>query len=54
MDRGFVFKQINNYMNCFVPGDPKVCKLLEMNFVKDLKLTQNAASLVLLLDFIRV
>lgn len=24
MDRGFVFKQINNYMNCFVPGDPKV------------------------------
>lgn len=26
MDRGFVFKQINNYMNCFVPGDPKVLK----------------------------
>lgn len=26
MDRGFVFKQINNYMNCFVPGDPKVKK----------------------------
>lgn len=24
MDRGFAFKQINNYMNCFVPGDPKV------------------------------
>uniref|UniRef100_A0A7N6AAY9 Dedicator of cytokinesis 9 n=1 Tax=Anabas testudineus TaxID=64144 RepID=A0A7N6AAY9_ANATE len=24
MDRGFVFKQINNYMNCFMPGDPKV------------------------------
>lgn len=24
MDRGFVLKQINNYMNCFVPGDPKV------------------------------
>lgn len=24
MDRGFVFKQINNYMNCFVPGDSKV------------------------------
>uniref|UniRef100_A0A3B4AQK0 Dedicator of cytokinesis 9b n=1 Tax=Periophthalmus magnuspinnatus TaxID=409849 RepID=A0A3B4AQK0_9GOBI len=23
MDRGFVFKQINNYINCFVPGDPK-------------------------------
>uniref|UniRef100_A0A8C4HHZ6 Dedicator of cytokinesis 9b n=1 Tax=Dicentrarchus labrax TaxID=13489 RepID=A0A8C4HHZ6_DICLA len=28
MDRGFVFKQINNYMNCFVPGDPKVKKAL--------------------------
>lgn len=27
MDRGFVFKQINNYMNCFVPGDPKVQSL---------------------------
>lgn len=24
LDRGFVLKQINNYMNCFVPGDPKV------------------------------
>lgn len=24
MDRGFVLKQINNYMNCFMPGDPKV------------------------------
>lgn len=24
MDRGFVFKQINNYMSCFTPGDPKV------------------------------
>uniref|UniRef100_A0AAQ4PI51 Dedicator of cytokinesis 9 n=1 Tax=Gasterosteus aculeatus aculeatus TaxID=481459 RepID=A0AAQ4PI51_GASAC len=24
MDRGFVFKQINNYINCFMPGDPKV------------------------------
>lgn len=24
MDRGFMFKQINNYINCFMPGDPKV------------------------------
>jgi len=24
MDRGFVFKLINNYITCFVPGDPKV------------------------------
>ena len=24
MDRGFVFKQINNYISCFAPGDPKV------------------------------
>lgn len=24
MDRGFVFKQINNYINCFMPGDSKV------------------------------
>ncbi|KAL0614613.1 Dedicator of cytokinesis protein 9 [Plecturocebus cupreus] len=23
MDRGFVFKQINNYISCFAPGDPK-------------------------------
>lgn len=27
MDRGFVFKQINNYMNCFMPGDPKVKRI---------------------------
>uniref|UniRef100_A0A8C7RB42 Dedicator of cytokinesis 9 n=1 Tax=Oncorhynchus mykiss TaxID=8022 RepID=A0A8C7RB42_ONCMY len=25
MDRGFVFKQINHYIHCFVPGDPRVC-----------------------------
>lgn len=24
MDRGFVFKLINNYVNSFMPGDPKV------------------------------
>uniref|UniRef100_A0A8C5KUY1 Dedicator of cytokinesis 9 n=1 Tax=Jaculus jaculus TaxID=51337 RepID=A0A8C5KUY1_JACJA len=28
MDRGFVFKQINNYISCFAPGDPKVLWLL--------------------------
>uniref|UniRef100_A0A7N8XNN0 Dedicator of cytokinesis 9 n=1 Tax=Mastacembelus armatus TaxID=205130 RepID=A0A7N8XNN0_9TELE len=28
MDRGFVFKQINNYINCFMPGDPKHRKLI--------------------------
>lgn len=27
MDRGFVFKQINNYINCFMPGEPKVMSL---------------------------
>ncbi|XP_040057671.2 dedicator of cytokinesis protein 9 isoform X7 [Gasterosteus aculeatus] len=30
MDRGFVFKQINNYINCFMPGDPKT--LFEFRF----------------------
>uniref|UniRef100_A0A671WCM0 Dedicator of cytokinesis 9 n=1 Tax=Sparus aurata TaxID=8175 RepID=A0A671WCM0_SPAAU len=30
MDRGFVFKQINNYFNCFMPGDPKT--LFEFRF----------------------
>lgn len=24
MDRGFAFKQINNYINCFMPGDARV------------------------------
>uniref|UniRef100_A0AAY4CTK6 Dedicator of cytokinesis protein 9 n=1 Tax=Denticeps clupeoides TaxID=299321 RepID=A0AAY4CTK6_9TELE len=31
MDRGFVFKQINNYINCFMPGDSKVT-LFEFKF----------------------
>uniref|UniRef100_A0A8C0XTG3 Dedicator of cytokinesis protein 9 n=1 Tax=Castor canadensis TaxID=51338 RepID=A0A8C0XTG3_CASCN len=31
MDRGFVFKQINNYISCFAPGDPKVT-LFEYKF----------------------
>uniref|UniRef100_A0A4X2M111 Dedicator of cytokinesis 9 n=1 Tax=Vombatus ursinus TaxID=29139 RepID=A0A4X2M111_VOMUR len=31
MDRGFVFKQINNYISCFAPGDPKVT-LFEFKF----------------------
>uniref|UniRef100_A0A8C2ZWK5 Dedicator of cytokinesis 9 n=1 Tax=Cyclopterus lumpus TaxID=8103 RepID=A0A8C2ZWK5_CYCLU len=30
MDRGFMFKQINNYINCFMPGDPKT--LFEFRF----------------------
>ncbi|XP_016083902.1 dedicator of cytokinesis protein 9 isoform X2 [Ornithorhynchus anatinus] len=30
MDRGFVFKQINNYISCFAPGDPKT--LFEFKF----------------------
>uniref|UniRef100_A0A3Q3FTV1 Dedicator of cytokinesis 9 n=1 Tax=Labrus bergylta TaxID=56723 RepID=A0A3Q3FTV1_9LABR len=30
MDRGFIFKQINNYINCFMPGDPKT--LFEFRF----------------------
>ncbi|XP_033966559.1 dedicator of cytokinesis protein 9 isoform X2 [Pseudochaenichthys georgianus] len=30
MDRGFVFKQINHYFNCFMPGDPKT--LFEFRF----------------------
>uniref|UniRef100_A0A7N8XP70 Dedicator of cytokinesis 9b n=1 Tax=Mastacembelus armatus TaxID=205130 RepID=A0A7N8XP70_9TELE len=25
---GFVFKQINNYMNCFMPGDPKFLRVV--------------------------
>uniref|UniRef100_A0A4W5NUG3 Dedicator of cytokinesis 9 n=1 Tax=Hucho hucho TaxID=62062 RepID=A0A4W5NUG3_9TELE len=31
MDRGFVFKQINHYIHCFVPGDPRVT-LFEFKF----------------------
>ncbi|XP_010771881.1 dedicator of cytokinesis protein 9-like [Notothenia coriiceps] len=30
MDRGFVFKLINHYFNCFMPGDPKT--LFEFRF----------------------
>ncbi|XP_072434130.1 dedicator of cytokinesis protein 9-like isoform X10 [Chiloscyllium punctatum] len=32
MDRGFVFKQINNYMKWFSPGNPKVETLFELKF----------------------
>nr|XP_020441761.1 LOW QUALITY PROTEIN: dedicator of cytokinesis protein 9-like [Monopterus albus] len=34
MDRGFVFKQINNYMNCFVSGDPKTLYELKFEFLR--------------------
>uniref|UniRef100_A0A8C4ZYY5 Dedicator of cytokinesis 9b n=1 Tax=Gadus morhua TaxID=8049 RepID=A0A8C4ZYY5_GADMO len=34
MDRGFVFKQINNYMNCFVPGDPKTLHEFKFEFLR--------------------
>ncbi|XP_062853748.1 dedicator of cytokinesis protein 9 [Trichomycterus rosablanca] len=34
MDRGFVFKQINNYINCFVPGDPKTLYEFKFAFLK--------------------
>ncbi|XP_044200993.1 dedicator of cytokinesis protein 9 isoform X4 [Thunnus albacares] len=34
MDRGFVFKQINNYMNCFVPGDPKTLFEFKFEFLR--------------------
>ncbi|XP_035485670.2 dedicator of cytokinesis protein 9 isoform X6 [Scophthalmus maximus] len=34
MDRGFVFKQINNYMNCFVPGDPKTLYDFKFEFLR--------------------
>uniref|UniRef100_A0A4W6G3T5 Dedicator of cytokinesis 9 n=1 Tax=Lates calcarifer TaxID=8187 RepID=A0A4W6G3T5_LATCA len=36
MDRGFMFKQINNYINCFMPGDPKVhCRYKQEHPVHD-------------------
>ncbi|KTF78063.1 hypothetical protein cypCar_00037397 [Cyprinus carpio] len=38
MDRGFVFKQINNYISCFVPGDPK-CHNCYDSFVPDVEWT---------------
>ncbi|XP_056883155.1 dedicator of cytokinesis protein 9-like isoform X5 [Takifugu flavidus] len=34
MDRGFVFKQINSYMNCFVPGDPKTLYEFKFEFLR--------------------
>uniref|UniRef100_A0A7N6F6N8 Dedicator of cytokinesis 9 n=1 Tax=Anabas testudineus TaxID=64144 RepID=A0A7N6F6N8_ANATE len=34
MDRGFVFKQINNYMNCFMPGDPKTLFEFKFEFLR--------------------
>uniref|UniRef100_A0A1A7XPJ5 Stabilin 1 n=1 Tax=Iconisemion striatum TaxID=60296 RepID=A0A1A7XPJ5_9TELE len=34
MDRGFVFKLINNYMNCFVPGDPKTLFEFKFEFLR--------------------
>ncbi|GLD64791.1 dedicator of cytokinesis protein 9-like isoform X2 [Lates japonicus] len=34
MDRGFVFKQINNYMNCFVPGDSKTLYEFKFEFLR--------------------
>ncbi|XP_053273525.1 dedicator of cytokinesis protein 9 isoform X1 [Pleuronectes platessa] len=34
LDRGFVFKQINNYMNCFVPGDPKTLYEFKFEFLR--------------------
>ncbi|XP_076004947.1 dedicator of cytokinesis protein 9 isoform X2 [Genypterus blacodes] len=34
MDRGFIFKQINNYMNCFVPGDPKTLYEFKFEFLR--------------------
>uniref|UniRef100_A0A672M0G6 Dedicator of cytokinesis protein 9-like n=1 Tax=Sinocyclocheilus grahami TaxID=75366 RepID=A0A672M0G6_SINGR len=34
MDRGFVFKQINNYISCFVPGDPKTLYEFKFEFLR--------------------
>ncbi|KAM9820909.1 LOW QUALITY PROTEIN: dedicator of cytokinesis protein 9-like [Neosynchiropus ocellatus] len=34
MDRGFVFKQINSYMNCFMPGDPKTLYEFKFEFLR--------------------
>ncbi|KAM9482210.1 dedicator of cytokinesis protein 9 isoform 2-T2 [Clarias gariepinus] len=34
MDRGFVFKQINNYVNCFLPGDPKTLYEFKFAFLR--------------------
>uniref|UniRef100_A0A673BJK0 Dedicator of cytokinesis 9 n=1 Tax=Sphaeramia orbicularis TaxID=375764 RepID=A0A673BJK0_9TELE len=34
MDRGFAFKQINNYINCFMPGDPKTLFEFKFEFLR--------------------
>ncbi|XP_077077556.1 dedicator of cytokinesis protein 9 isoform X5 [Siphateles boraxobius] len=34
MDRGFVFKQINNYISCFMPGDCKTLYEFKFEFLK--------------------
>ncbi|KAG7502194.1 hypothetical protein JOB18_015560 [Solea senegalensis] len=34
MDRGFMFKQINNYSNCFMPGDPKTLFEFKFEFLR--------------------
>ncbi|XP_048056575.1 dedicator of cytokinesis protein 9 isoform X7 [Megalobrama amblycephala] len=34
MDRGFVFKQINNYITCFIPGDPKTLYEFKFEFLR--------------------
>ncbi|KAF1371629.1 hypothetical protein PFLUV_G00270450 [Perca fluviatilis] len=34
MDRGFIFKQINNYVNCFMPGDPKTLYEFKFEFLR--------------------
>ncbi|XP_048826602.1 dedicator of cytokinesis protein 9-like isoform X4 [Brienomyrus brachyistius] len=34
MDRGFVFKQINTYINCFLPGDAKTLFEFKFDFLR--------------------
>uniref|UniRef100_A0A674DRY7 Dedicator of cytokinesis 9 n=1 Tax=Salmo trutta TaxID=8032 RepID=A0A674DRY7_SALTR len=34
MDRGFVFKQINHYIHCFVPGDPRTLFEFKFEFLR--------------------
>ncbi|XP_029460346.1 dedicator of cytokinesis protein 9 isoform X2 [Rhinatrema bivittatum] len=34
MDRGFVFKQINNYISCFSPADPKALFEFKFEFLR--------------------
>lgn len=55
MDRGFVFKQINNYMNCFIPGDSKVLKCGSFTFWCDkqsFQATRCKMSPIFLPDFV--